>query len=129
MSSSVYKSRSNAEKTYKEILAKFPNNKKAIQAYQRLKSGIPSKTSLSHEPPKEQLQELIRLHKAAQFEDILVQSEFILKLFPKSAVILNIIETANSALKRYEIAIAYYCKTLKINPRNIDIYNNMGDVF
>ena len=65
---------SEAEKTYCEILAKFPKNKKAIQGYQRLKSGLPVKASSGREPPKEQVRELIELYKAGKFEETLAKS-------------------------------------------------------
>ena len=32
-----------AEELYKQVLSKFPKNKKAIQEYQKLKAGITSK--------------------------------------------------------------------------------------
>ena len=39
-----------AEELYKQVLSKFPKNKKAIQGYQKLKAGITTKTFqvLSH---------------------------------------------------------------------------------
>ena len=67
MTSSVHKSLARAEKhlkagdlsevekTYCEVLIEFPQNKKAIQGYQRLKSGLPVKASSGREPPKEQV--------------------------------------------------------------------------
>ena len=76
MTSSVHKSLARAEKhlkarnlsevekTYCEILTKFPPNKKAIQGYRRLKSGLPVEASSGCEPPKEQVRELIELYKA-----------------------------------------------------------------
>ena len=42
-----------AEVIYQQILAKFPKNAKAIQGYQRLKSGINPQISSNEEVPKE----------------------------------------------------------------------------
>ena len=42
---------SEAEAIYKEILTKFPKNKKAIQGYQKLKLGITSKIVKNIAPP------------------------------------------------------------------------------
>ena len=39
-----------AEELYKQVLSKFPKNKKAIQGYQKLKAGIASKGSSTLEP-------------------------------------------------------------------------------
>ena len=96
---------SKAEKTYCEILTKFPQNKKAIQGYQRLKSGLPVKASSGREPPKEQVRELIELYKARKFKETLAKSEAMIKVFPKFALILNISGVTNSALERYNTAI------------------------
>ena len=117
MTSSVHKSLARAEKhlkvsdlsevekTYCEILTKFPQNKKAIQGYQRLKSGLPVKASSGREPPKEQVRELIELYKAGKFEETLAKSEAMIKVFPNFAFILNISGATNSALERYNTAI------------------------
>ena len=71
MTSSVQKSLSKAEKhlksgnfaaaevIYQQILAKFPKNAKAIQGYQRLKSGINPQISSNEEVLKEKLLDLV----------------------------------------------------------------------
>ena len=42
-----------AEELYKQVLSKFPKNKKAHKGYQKLKAGITSKGSSTPEPPQE----------------------------------------------------------------------------
>ena len=49
-----------AEKLYKQVLAKFPKNKKAIQGYQKLKVEITSKGSSCSEPSQKQIDEVVR---------------------------------------------------------------------
>ena len=44
-----------AEELYKQVIFKFPKNKKAIQGYQKLKAGITSKVSSKSEPTHEQV--------------------------------------------------------------------------
>ena len=44
-----------AEAIYRQILAEFPKNKKAVQGYQKLNAGINKKKLLSSEPPNNQL--------------------------------------------------------------------------
>jgi predicted TPR repeat methyltransferase len=51
-----------AEELYKQVLSKFPKNKKAIQGYQKLKAGITSKGSVNSEPPTEQIDELLNFY-------------------------------------------------------------------
>ena len=53
---------SEAEKLYKQVLSKFPKNKKAIQGYQKLKAGITLNGLASSEPSQEQIQETFKRH-------------------------------------------------------------------
>ena len=112
-----------AEALYKEVLSKFPKNKKAIPEYQKLKLGITSSTS---EPPQEQVQKLISLYNQQQFEAVLSKVEPMTGLFPKAIVLFNIQGACNSALQRHDSAIDSYKQALKIKPDYADAYNNMG---
>ena len=60
-----------AEELYKQVLSRFPKNKKAIQGYQKLKAGVASISSLDSIPPKEKFDELVGLYNQRQFEDVL----------------------------------------------------------
>ena len=65
-----------AEELYKQVLSKFPKNKKAIQGYQKLKAGITLNGLASSEPSQEQIQELINLYNQVlshQMKEILLQ--------------------------------------------------------
>ena len=139
MTSSVHKSLSKAEKhlksgnlaaaevIYQQILAKFPKNAKAIQGYQRLKSGINPQISSNEEVPKEKLLDLVNLCTMKKYAEVLSESEEIIKRYPKSHRVLNVVGVANSALGKYEIAIDIYLKALKISPENAEVYNNLGN--
>ena len=113
-----------AEALYKEVLSKFPKNKKAIQGYQKLKLGITSSTS---GPPQEQVQKLISLYNQQQFEAVLSKVEPMTGLFPKAIVLFNIQGACNSALQRHDSAIDSYKQALKIKPDYADAYNNMAN--
>jgi hypothetical protein len=72
-----------AEELYKQVLSKFPKNKKVIQGYHKLKAGITSKGSLASEPPQEQVDELVSLYNLGQFEEVLSKVKPLIELFPK----------------------------------------------
>ena len=55
-----------AEELYKQVLSKFPKNKKTIQGYHKLKVGVNSEGLLSSEPPQEKVQEMISLYNHGQ---------------------------------------------------------------
>ena len=116
-----------AEELYKQVLSKFPKNKKAIQGYQKLKAGITSKGSSSSEPPQEQVQELINLYNQGRCEDVLSKVKPLISLFPKTIIFFNLQGAFNAALKKYDAAIDSYKRAIKIKPEHADAYNNMGN--
>ena len=117
-----------AEELYKQVLSKFPKNKKAIQGYQKLKAGITSKGSLNSEPPQEQIGELISLYNQGRFEEVLSKAKPLIGLFPKALVLHNLQGASNAALQSYDAAIDSYKKAIQINPDYAEAYINMGVV-
>ncbi len=115
-----------AEELYKQVLSKFPKNKKAILGHQRLKVGINSKGSLNPEPPQDKVQDLIKLYNKGQFEKALGKAKPLLSLFPKAITLHNIQGASNAALQRYDAAIDSYKQAIKINPDFAETYNNLG---
>jgi tetratricopeptide (TPR) repeat protein len=115
-----------AEELYKQVLSKFPKNKKAVQEYQKLKAGITSKGSANSEPPQEQVQELINLHNQGKFVKALEKAKPLISLFPKAIILHNIQGVSNAALQRYDAAIDNYKQAIKIKPDYAEAYNNMG---
>ena len=77
--------------------------------------------------PKEKLLELVNLCTMKKCAEFLSESEEIIKRYPKSPRVLNVVGVANSALGKYEIAIDIYLKALKISPENSEVYNNLGN--
>ena len=117
-----------AEELYKQVIFKFPKNKKAIQGYQKLKAGITSKVSSKSEPTHEQIQELIDLYNYGQFEKILKKVKPLIVVFPKVAVLHNVQGVSNAALQIFDAAIESYKKATIIKPDYDEAYNNMGNV-
>jgi tetratricopeptide (TPR) repeat protein len=115
-----------AEALYKQVLSKFPKNKKAIQGYQKLKAGITSKGSLNAEPPQEQIDGLISLFNQGRFEDVVFNAKPMSKIFPKAIILLNLMGASNLALLNHEAAIDNYQKVIKIDPVCGEVYYNLG---
>ena len=116
-----------AEEFYKQVLSKFPKNKKAIQGYQKLKAGITSKGSLNSEPPQEKIDDLISHYNLGQFERVLSTVKPLIELFPKVMFLLAIQGAANASLKKWEAAVASYKQAVKIDPHYYEGYFNMAD--
>ena len=115
-----------AEELYKQVLSKFPKNKKAIQGYQKLKAGIASKGSSSSEPSQEQVNELVGLYTHGQFEEVLSKLKPLVSLFNKAVSLHNLQGASNAALERYDAAIESYEQAIKINPNYADAHLNKG---
>ena len=114
-----------AETLYKQVLSKFPKNKKAIQRYQKLKAIVTSKVSSSTEPSQDQVQELINLYNQGQFEQALKKAKPLISLFPKAIILHNIQGAYNAALQRYDAAIDSYKQAIKIKPDFAEAYSNI----
>ena len=115
-----------AEELYKQVLSKFPKNKKAIQGYQKLKAGVASKGSSSSEPSQEQVNELVGLYTHGQFEEVLSKLKPLVSLFNKAVSLHNLQGASNAALERYDAAIESYEQAIKINPNYADAHLNKG---
>ena len=116
-----------AEELYKQVLSKFPKNKKAIQGYQKLKGGIASEGSSTSEPQQEQIQELINLYNQGQFVKALDKAKPLIGLFPHAIHLHNIQGACHAALQRYDAAIDSYKQAIKIKPDYAEAYSNMGN--
>ena len=115
-----------AEELYKQVLSKFPKNKKAIQGYQRLKAGVSSKASSKSEPPQEQVDELFGLYEQGQFEEVISKVATLISLFPKAMTLYNIQGASNAVLQKHDTAINCFKQVLKIQPDYADALNNIG---
>ena len=82
---------------------------------------------LLKDPPRDQLQSILALYKNGNLKIALANGEKLLKHFPQSVVLLNIIGAILSGLKRYDVALDAYRKAIAINSDYADAYYNMGN--
>ncbi len=113
---------------YRNILKKFPANKKAKIGLNSM-SGFPSGiTPKVQNPPQNQLTPLINLYGQEQFQQALDQAKGLLELFPNSILLYNIVGSAYSAINQHDAAIDGFKAALRIKPDFAEAYNNMGNV-
>ena len=114
-----------AHTLYTEILNRYPKNKRAIAGYKKLISLIDKHKPLGSEPPEQTFQELIAVFNTGSFQIALKKATEMLKYFPDSVNVQNIIGAIYAKLRDHEKAIDHYQSALAIKP-TADILNNLG---
>ena len=117
-----------AEELYKQVLSKFPKNKKAIHGYQKLKAGMISKGFSTSEPPQEHLENLLNLYNQGQFEKLLAKIKPLISLFPNTIQLYNLQGASNARIEKNDAAIESYNQAIKIIPKYADAHMNKGSV-
>ena len=116
-----------AIRIYQNVIDRFPKNKSALEGIKTLSGGIVA-GEVSSEPKSNQLQPLIDLHHQHHYQSLLVEAAQMLRQFPKSANLYNILGIANAGLKLFDAALDCYKKAIKLNPSYTVIHNNIGNV-
>jgi Tfp pilus assembly protein PilF/2-polyprenyl-3-methyl-5-hydroxy-6-metoxy-1,4-benzoquinol methylase len=80
-------------------------------------------------PSSQQLQPIVNLFTQKRYKQTLSESSQMLKKFPNSIILFNIIGASNAALMQFDAAIESYKKALEIQPDYADANNNMGIAF
>ena len=82
----------------------------------------------SKEPTEKQLKNVINLYTKGLFQKALTKGLELLKVFPNSINLYNIIAIINRDLGKLDEAIEVYNKALSLNPNYAEGYNNMAIV-
>ena len=115
-----------AEELYKQVLSKFPKNKKAIQEYQKLKAEITLEASSCSQPPHEQIQALISLYNQGSLTAALDQAKILTQRYPKAFVAWNILGASSKVLGGIVEASKAFKKVTELKPNYADGFNNLG---
>ena len=118
-----------ADSIYREILAKFPKNKKAINGLRALSGKRSQRNSQAQDPHKVQMQWLMNLYSQGQFHKALSKALQLLSEFPTSPELYNFIGSINKSVGKHEEAIGSFKKALSIKPHYPQAYYNMGNAF
>ena len=113
-----------AQKLYETILKKFSNNLRAQQGLAALKKYNINKNIQN--PPQEVIDQLVNLYNQGQFAVVVDQAEALIKQYPTSILIWNILGATYIARGFFVKATEALQKVTELNP-NYDIgFNNLG---
>ena len=113
-----------AQKLYETILKKFSNNLRAQQGLAALKKYNINKNIQN--PPQEVIDQLVNLYNQGQFAVVVDQAEALVKQYPTSILIWNILGATYIARGFFVKATEALQKVTELNP-NYDIgFNNLG---
>ena len=116
-----------AKRIYDDVLAKFPDNKRAIDGIRSLSGQLIDKSSNVQNPTQDQLQPLINLYSQGQLQQALDQAKQLLQQFPNSITLHNMCGVASNGIGQYDDAIESFYKALKIQPDFAEAYNGIGN--
>ena len=115
-----------ARQLYESILAAFPQNMRVQKALAQLSV---SKPVVQHSaPPKEKLNALVALYNQGKLADVIETGSALIKKFPTSFVLWNILGAANAGRKQWSEAEQCFREVSHFEPDYADAHNNLGNV-
>ena len=113
-----------AKLIYKDILEKFPKNKKALQGLPALDNS--HQPDAEQSPPQETINQLMNLYKQGQLAAVVDHAKALTKQYPQAFAVWNILGAANKGLGRANEASIAFKRVTEIKPAYADGYNNLG---
>jgi tetratricopeptide (TPR) repeat protein len=98
------------------------------QVEQKLSERMDSAIQVQ-DPPSELLRPIIELYTQGELQQALVAATKMLKGFPRSIAIHNILGVLYARSMQYDVAIENYKKSIIIQPNYAEAYYNMGNAF
>ncbi len=112
------------------MLSNLPVNHTFAKEKKRLKLLNKSDENInSDECPQENINQLKNLYTKRDFLSVIKYAQSLIKKYPKSFFIWNILAISKSQIQLFNEAIEAYNKVLSINPYYAQGYNNMGNAF
>ena len=113
-----------ANRIYKDILLKFPQNKRAQQSLTVLNRSKHSATiQIPHE---DTVKKLLSLYNQGQLPVVVEQAKALTQQYPEAFMIWNILGAALKGLGRVQVAYEAFKKVTDLSPKYADGFNNLG---
>lgn len=107
-----------AEKIYRQILAAFPANKRALAGLRELSNPFAGRSY------EQGVEAVLSLYDQGRMPEALDAIQSMLDLFPKRADLHNLSGAIQSGLGRWDDALASYGEAIRLNPADGDAHTN-----
>ena len=114
-----------AEKIYNSVLKAFPKNKKAKQGLSDIKKSVQIATLRN--PPQDILDQLNEFYRKGSLEIVVEKAQVILKKYPESFIVWNILGAAAARTKKLDQAVFAFQKATLIQPDYPEGFYNLGN--
>ena len=115
-----------AKKIYRSVLEAFPKNQRAIEGLAKINAARVVESTQDNEPSEEQLTKLFDLYNTGLYQQALVGAQSLLKTFPRSGALLNVVGVTSATTNDFHRAADSYRKALALNPNFVEGYYNLG---
>ncbi|MDG2406717.1 MAG: tetratricopeptide repeat protein [Paracoccaceae bacterium] len=115
-----------AKQIYRLVLESFPKNQRAIEGLFKINALREAENTKNNEPSEAQLTKLINLCNGGLCQQALAGAQSLLKEFPRSVALLNVVGVASATANDFQCAADSYRKALVLNPNFVEGYYNLG---
>nr|WP_319515318.1 sulfotransferase [uncultured Cohaesibacter sp.] len=115
-----------AQKIYRDIIAVFPENKRALDGLAKLQGPMVSESVQGAELPGEIARELTELIEAGEFEAVLNRASALQSRYPRSILLRNIEGTAYTQLNQHQKAVECFRQALALAPDSAQTHFYLG---
>lgn len=116
-----------AKNIYRDVLERFPKNKKALDGIKALASKGSGNTLEMQEAPKELLTSLFELYKQQKFQQVFNKALTLTKQYNKSLALWNLIGASAAKIEKLDEAVLAFQKALSVKPDYAEAYYNLGN--
>ncbi|MFZ2103128.1 MAG: sulfotransferase [Oricola sp.] len=113
-----------AQRLYREVLDRFPDNKRALEGLQEL--GQPRKGQRGTPLTQQQINGLLALFNRGRMQEALAQGRALITQHPHVAGLHNIVGACLFALGQSEQAVASYRQALTLEPDSTDVLTSLA---
>ena len=110
-----------AERLYREVLDRFPGNRKAAAELQALSGPA------TGNPPEAELDHLVALYGAHSWAEALRYADLLLARYPRGEILHNLAGALNAGMGDLGKAVAHYDQAIAIAPDFFEAFNNRGN--